>query len=186
MTGYIKHFKVKGLDKRTVNETVFPSKCSHSLNSCTYCINPSLTQMQKTMLQYTFRCIWTWLNSFSTDRRFCNDEHVGEYRLRPLSQSLHSAAVQSSTECCSTFITRAGCTGSCLAHWLHSSCQSVGNNWGLLARKYIICLRTPTKNKWNSCTTAVWKTKELICDIDTDMNWLTGWDFTQRMMAVNS
>lgn len=121
---------------------------SASPNPCTRCTKPSLTWLQrrrKKALQYILRCIWTWLNPFSTDRHFCRekDECAEECRLRP-------GAKVCIPQHYSTFITAAGCTGSCLAGWARSSCQSVGNNW----------LRLPSEKSTSSAATLLLKTSE--------------------------
>lgn len=107
------------------------------------------------------------------------------------SQSLHSAAVQYRTVAHSS--QQLMCR-KLLGARAHRS-KVLGVNWPrLLSKNYIMCCHAPTQNKWNFCAAAVWKTTQIICDIEIDMEqpaggqhiYPTGMGFHRKIMRLSN
>lgn len=106
-----------------------------------------------------------------------------------------SAFRSSTVQNCSTFIKAADVQE---AAWLvaraHRS-KVLGASWPRpLSKNYIMCCHAPTQNKWNFCTATVWKTTQIVCDIEIDMEqpaggqhiYPTGMGFHRKIMCLSN
>lgn len=115
------------------------------------CIKEKKKRKKTEMVQYTLRCIWTWLNlSKRRQTLLQRGEGMSAWRsadCRPRSQSLHSTAAQHGPEKLWHIYCSSWCTGSCLARRAR---LFVPKCWGV-TEKYIVCCHAPVKknNKKN-------------------------------------
>lgn len=118
------------------------------------CIKEKKKRKKAEMVQYTLRCIWTWLNlSKRRQTLLQRGEGMSAWRsadCRPRSQSLHSTAAQHGPEKLWHIYCSSWCTGSCLARRAR---LFVPKCWGV-TEKYIVCCHAPVeknttkKTKW--------------------------------------
>lgn len=154
-------------------------------------VHLALSDWNEKIVQYTLRCIWTWLNPSSTDRHFCSerDECVEECRLQPWAKVCIPQQYSTDQHTVAHLLQQPDVQE---AAWLVVCAHRAkvwGNNWPRPQSKkstwYAATL--PLKTSENSCTTTVWKTKEFICDIETDTElpathaeYISNWDGTSH------